>query len=90
MQGTRDMGIARSGWRAEPPNYDHGTRETSRPIMEDFRSAPDEPHRSGDRRPYERPRILFREPLEAMAAVCAPAPPAKGNPGTCPSGPISS
>jgi hypothetical protein len=43
-----------------------------------------------DRRPYERPRILHREPLEAMAAVCAPRPPAKGNPGFCPQGPISS
>ena len=42
------------------------------------------------RRPYQAPRILFREPLEAMAAVCAPTPPAKGNPGFCPQGPISS
>jgi hypothetical protein len=42
------------------------------------------------KRPYERPRILHREPLEVMAAVCAPHPPAKGNPGVCPSGPISS
>jgi len=41
-------------------------------------------------KPYERPRILSREPLEAVAAVCAPAPPAKSNPGLCPSGPISS
>jgi hypothetical protein len=42
------------------------------------------------RRRYVPPRILYREPLEAMAAVCAPAPPAKGNPGFCASGPISS
>jgi hypothetical protein len=42
------------------------------------------------KRRYERPRILSREPLEAVAAVCAPAPPAKSNPGVCPSGPISS
>lgn len=42
------------------------------------------------KRPYERPRILHREPLEAMAAICAPRPPAKGNPGFCPQGPISS
>ena len=42
------------------------------------------------RRPYEAPRIVYREPLEAMAAVCAPAPPAKNNPGLCPSGPIAS
>jgi len=42
------------------------------------------------RQPYTPPRILYREPLEAMASVCAPAPPAKGNPGFCPQGPISS
>jgi hypothetical protein len=42
------------------------------------------------RRPYESPRILYREPLEAMAAVCAPSPPAKSNPGFCPQGPIAS
>jgi len=42
------------------------------------------------KRAWERPRILSREPLEAVAAVCAPSPPAKGNPGLCPSGPISS
>jgi len=43
-----------------------------------------------EKRPYERPRILHREPLEVMAAVCAPHPPAKQNPGLCPQGPISS
>jgi len=42
------------------------------------------------RKPYEAPRILSREPLEAVAAVCSPSPPAKANPGACPSGPISS
>ena len=42
------------------------------------------------KRSYEAPCILYREPLEAMAAVCAPAPPAKTNPGFCPQGPISS
>ena len=42
------------------------------------------------RRPYERPRILSREPLEAVAAVCSPPGVAKSNPGLCPSGPISS
>jgi len=41
------------------------------------------------RRAYTPPRI-YREPLEAMAAVCAPTPPAKSNPGFCPQGPISS
>ena len=46
------------------------------------------------RRPYERPRILHRQPLEVMASVCSPGPPpvgpAKGNPILCPQGPISS
>lgn len=42
------------------------------------------------RRPYSPPRILSREPLESVAAVCAPSPPAKSNPGFCPQGPISS
>jgi hypothetical protein len=42
------------------------------------------------KRRYEAPCILYREPLEAMAAVCAPTPPAKSNPGFCPQGPISS
>jgi hypothetical protein len=56
--------------------------------MEDRRTtATGEP---AARRPYERPRILSREVLEAVAAVCAPAGVAKGNPGLCPSGPISS
>lgn len=42
------------------------------------------------KRPYEAPRVLSREPLEAVAAVCTPAPPAKANPGVCAQGPISS
>ncbi len=41
-------------------------------------------------RPYEAPRVLSREPLEAVAAACAPAPPAKVNAIACPIGPISS
>jgi hypothetical protein len=44
----------------------------------------------GRKRRYQPPCILYREPLEAMAAVCAPTPPAKSNPGFCPQGPISS
>ena len=60
-----------------------------------MRSGPLKPQPPGEavarpKRPWERPRILSREPLEAVAAVCAPSPPAKGNPGLCPSGPISS
>jgi hypothetical protein len=56
------------------PNVDQAQTETPR----------------GARRAYAPPRILHREPLEAIAAVCAPAPPAKTNPGFCPMGPISS
>lgn len=33
---------------------------------------------------YRRPEILYREPLEAMAALCTPRPPAKANVGACP------
>ena len=46
--------------------------------------------RAAGRRPYQAPRILFREPLEAMAAICSPHPPAKQDKGHCPMGPISS
>jgi hypothetical protein len=42
------------------------------------------------RKPYSAPRILSREPLEAMAAVCRPTPPAKANAGACPIGPVNS
>jgi len=42
------------------------------------------------KKPYRRPEILYREKLEAMAALCVPSPPAKTNPGMCPSGPIAS
>jgi hypothetical protein len=59
--------------------------------MEDQRTAASsENGATAGRRPYERPRILSREVLEAVAAVCAPVGVAKGNPGLCPSGPISS
>lgn len=33
---------------------------------------------------YRRPEILYREPLEAMAALCTPRPPAKADVGSCP------
>ena len=50
----------------------------------------DENEQRERRKPYTAPRILSREPLEVMAAVCAPTPPAKGNPGLCSQGPINS
>jgi hypothetical protein len=55
--------------------------------MAETRDSENEP---APKRPYEAPRVLSREPLEAVAAVCAPAPPAKANPFVCPQGPISS
>ncbi len=45
---------------------------------------------SQEREPYDAPKIVYREPLEAVATTCLPAPPSKGSPGACPIGPISS
>ena len=45
--------------------------------------------RHSARRPYCRPRILSREPIEAMAASCG-TPGGKPDPVMCPSGPIQS
>jgi hypothetical protein len=42
------------------------------------------------RKPYATPRIVSREPLEAMAAICRPVPPSKTNAAVCPSGPANS
>lgn len=44
---------------------------------------------SAEREPYEPPRIVYREPLEAVATACTAAN-SKGNPGACPIGPVSS
>jgi hypothetical protein len=41
------------------------------------------------REPYEPPRIVYREPLETVAAACT-AGTSKGNPGDCPTGPLLS
>lgn len=48
------------------------------------------PSEAPEREPYEAPRIVYREPLEAVATTCLPAPPAKGTIGSCPVGPIAS
>ena len=32
---------------------------------------------------YEAPRILFREPLEGVAAACTPTPPGKADMASC-------
>lgn len=42
------------------------------------------------REPYVAPRIVYREPLEAVATTCQPAPPAKGTQLACNQGPLSS
>ena len=44
---------------------------------------------AGARRRYERPRIISREPLEAMAAVCTPGI-GKTSRTSCPNKPIAS
>ena len=41
------------------------------------------------RKPYQAPRIVYREPLEAVATACTAAT-SKGSPAACPLGPISS
>jgi len=41
------------------------------------------------KRSYTTPKILSREHLEALAVVCS-GPTAKGDPGSCPSGPLAS
>lgn len=38
---------------------------------------------AGQSPPYEAPRILFREPLEGVAAACTPSPPGKNDMGSC-------
>ena len=53
------------------------------------RKTKSETAQSVEREPYEPPRIVYREPLEAVAVACT-APTSKGNPGACPMGPISS
>lgn len=56
-------------------------------------STPDRPGDKQDpssstKRPYRRPAIVSREPLEAVATVCNA--PGKTDPFACPSGPIQS
>ena len=46
------------------------------------------PAPSRSRRPYQRPEITFREPLERFASICSP--PGKASVTSCPQGPISS
>lgn len=43
-----------------------------------------------EREPYVAPRIVYREPLEAVATTCQPAPPSKGSVAVCSDGPLSS
>jgi hypothetical protein len=47
------------------------------------------PAETTEREAYEAPRIVYREPLEAVATACT-SQFAKGNPAACNIGPISS
>jgi hypothetical protein len=47
------------------------------------------PNETAEREAYEAPRIVYREPLEAVATACT-AGTSKGNPAACPIGPVSS
>ena len=47
-------------------------------------SGPSKAASEPEKKPYRRPEILYKETLEAMAALCVPNPPAKANVGTCP------
>lgn len=40
-------------------------------------------HSDSGRSNWERPRVLFREPLEAVAVACVPTPPGKPDPVQC-------
>lgn len=42
-------------------------------------------HEVSERKPYEKPMIVYRQPLEARASVCSPQPPGKSD-ATCTSG----
>lgn len=52
------------------------------------KTPPARPH-AADKKAWERPRILSREPLEGVAVVCIGAE-AKSDPFVCPGGPITS
>jgi hypothetical protein len=50
---------------------------------------PANPASAKARKRYEAPRVIVREPLEAVATVCNTGM-AKADPGSCPEGPIAS
>ena len=52
---------------------------TARRDSEDARRQPPEAMACEPRRPYERPRILWRQALEAMATECDTVPGGKGD-----------
>lgn len=37
------------------------------------------------RKRYEAPKVVFREQIEVITAICDPSPFGKGDPATCPS-----
>lgn len=52
-------------------------------------TPPESPPAEPEKRPYEPPRILSREPLEAVAAICRGGT-SKVNAIQCPRGPLAS
>jgi len=50
--------------------------QSKKPSSRPPEGAPD--GRTNDKKPYEKPRVTFREPLEGVAAICNP--PGKGAP----------
>lgn len=62
-------------------------------VPQDPEAPRDELSKSADagperRKPYAKPAVISREPLEAVAAVCNP--PGKADPFACPAGPVQS
>jgi hypothetical protein len=51
--------------------------QTTRDLEQIATDAPEARVPALPKKPYERPQIIYRAPLEAMAAVCTPTPPGK-------------
>jgi hypothetical protein len=58
--------------------------EASEETLSGPKGAQPETKSPATKRPWQRPAVVYREPLEAVAEVCSPSPPAKAIPsGTC-------
>jgi len=53
--------------------------------MGDEQSHKEAGRRGSGKKPYQRPRIIFREPIEVMTAICDPSPFGKTDIAVCPS-----